>query len=267
LIGFTFSFCVIFPSASMFANPLIGFISVLVMMVGELDVSLLINDPDGKDPPFLLEFSAQIVFTLFLAFISVILMNLLVGIAVDDIQELKKKANVSKLVRQTKLISYIESALFNAWLPKWLRRLLFNTALVSPKNSHIVLRVRPLNASENRLPHDIMMEAFEVAKKRQHYQRSVSGTTIAEKRAMVDDDSAIANDGYDGESLNVNSWQVKLDVTTDKIDRLTSDMKDVKAVMYKNNQSIQELVAFIKAQKHEKPKAKEFHKRLSLRKV
>jgi hypothetical protein len=241
---------------------------VMVMMVGELDVSLLINDPDGKDPPFLLEISAQIVFTLFLAFISVILMNLLVGIAVDDIQELKKKANVSKLVRQTKLISYIESALFNGWLPKWLRRLLFNTALVSPKNSHIVLRVRPLNASENRLPHDIMMEAFEVAKKRQHYQRSVSGTTIGgEKRTVVDDDSAIANDGFETESYHVNGWQAKLDVATDKIDRLASDLRDVKTVMYKNNQSIQELIAYIKAQKYEKPKEKEFNKRLSLRRV
>jgi len=70
LIGFTISFCVIFPSSSSFANPFMGFITVLVMMIGEQDLSLLINDPEGKDPPFLLEVSAQITFVLFLLFVT-----------------------------------------------------------------------------------------------------------------------------------------------------------------------------------------------------
>ncbi|GJQ67948.1 Wtrw [Trypoxylus dichotomus] len=63
LIGFTISFCVIFPDSSSFANPFIGLITVLVMMTGELSLDLLLDD-DSDDPPFLLEISAQLLFPL-----------------------------------------------------------------------------------------------------------------------------------------------------------------------------------------------------------
>lgn len=174
LVGFTISFCVIFPSSPVFANPLMGFITVLVMMIGEQDLSLLTNDPDGQDPHVLLEISAQITFVLFLLFVTVILMNLLVGIAVHDIQALKKTAVLSKLVRQTELISYIESALFNRYLPSWLRKLLHYTALVSPQAYRVVLCVKPLNPGEKRLPRDILMLAYNVGKQRKYFTNTIS---------------------------------------------------------------------------------------------
>lgn len=260
LVGFTISFCVIFPSSPVFANPLMGFITVLVMMIGEQDLSLLTNDPDGKDPPVLLEISAQITFVLFLLFVTVILMNLLVGIAVHDIQALKKTAELSKLVRQTKLISYIESALFNRYLPTWLRKLLHYTALVSPQAYRVVLCVKPLNPGEKRLPKDILMSAYEVGKHRKLFDTAYisnnNGTGTAtyspnylQKYKMISGSTNFydrineSDYGFDTESVGTLSH--KIDDNAEKIESLTKEISDLKIILQKNHQVIDQLLTVI----------------------
>ncbi|KAI9579792.1 hypothetical protein GQX74_000580 [Glossina fuscipes] len=249
LIGFTISFCVIFPSSSSFANPFMGFISVLVMMIGEQDLSLLINDPDGKDPPFLLEVSAQITFVLFLLFVTIILMNLLVGIAVHDIQGLKKTAGLSKLVRQTKLISYIESALFNGYLPTWLRNLLHYTALVSPQAYRVVLCVKPLNPSEKRLPRDILMKAYEVGKMRKHFGHTISAknsaTYLSYKNKYNNDSNQTPTTPYATEDLEatlIGSLTTKIDDNTDRIEYLTQEIQELRQALITQQQQASKVI-------------------------
>lgn len=259
LVGFTISFCVIFPSSPVFANPLMGFITVLVMMIGEQDLSLLTNDPDGKDPHVLLEISAQITFVLFLLFVTVILMNLLVGIAVHDIQALKKTAELSKLVRQTKLISYIESALFNRYLPSWLRKLLHYTALVSPQAYRVVLCVKPLNPGEKRLPKDILMSAYEVGKQRKFGDTYLSQTTTngcfpnyGQKFKMMGENNnffdRINDSDYGLDAESVSSLSNKIDDNAEKIDALTKEISDLKLVLHQNHQVIDQLLTVISNQ-------------------
>lgn len=148
LIGFSVSLCVVFPSSPWFSNPITGFVKVLVMMAGELDISML---DIHNNSPITSKISAYTVYIALLIFVSIILMNLLVGIAVHDIQGLKKTAGLSKVRCQIKLIYYIELFMLRSFWPKSVKR----RALVYPSKSRAIMTVKPLNQNQT-LPRDII---------------------------------------------------------------------------------------------------------------
>ncbi|XP_014209506.1 transient receptor potential channel pyrexia-like [Copidosoma floridanum] len=173
LIGFTISFCVIFVGEPSFDNPLTGLIKVLAMMAGELDFEGLINqDVILRDDSFVLyhplSVCSQILFTLFIVFVTVILMNLLVGIAVHDIQGLRNHAGLTKLVRQTKLILFSEQFLHTVLhlrvIPDFVKKWMCDHK-IDVDNRKRVLVVKPLNPLEKRLPKDILKAAYEIAQR------------------------------------------------------------------------------------------------------
>lgn len=165
LIGFTISFCAIFVKADAFKNPFIGFVKILVMMTGEFDFGNLLEDIDeaqgGNQLSSLLQASALVTFVLFLLFVTIILINLLIGIAVHDIQGLQKTAGLSKLVGLTNLISHIEAALFGPRVPSCIVRLLSSSSGIQS-----LLTVNPLNSREQRLPKEISRAGLDIVRQK-----------------------------------------------------------------------------------------------------
>ncbi|CAH1187227.1 unnamed protein product [Phyllotreta striolata] len=240
LIGFTLSFCVIFPDSNFFANPFISLISIIVMLSGELNLDILVDDnPD--DPHYLLEFSAQVTYVIFVLSVTIILMNLLAGIAVDDIKGLQKTATLSKLVRQTKLISHMEKGLFNGGLPRFFLKRLHVSALVSPKPSKVVLNVKPLNPKETRLPKQIIRDAFEVAQKQKHFQNSMH--TPSEGLGYYwfsNDDHKAKYCCLNNESLDM--MQEEMGKRNEEIAYLREAVQDMRRALLENQETMQEFM-------------------------
>ncbi|VVC99573.1 unnamed protein product [Leptidea sinapis] len=240
LLGFAICFLVVFPNEEMFSNPLMGLISTLSMMVGELNLNILINDPLRDDPPLIFELSSQIIFILFLMFVTIILMNLLVGIAVHDIQGLRKTAGLSKLVRQTKLILFVEMGMFSALLPKCLHKYIYRTALVSPEAGKVILSVKPLNPREKRLPTDIMMAAYELAQ----LNKLKSNTSM--KEVLYKNkyhSSKFKNDGQTDHQFNIEirGMQEKIDQTTFNLKKIDQEMRHLNTLLLEQQHLLQNL--------------------------
>ncbi|CAH2054930.1 unnamed protein product, partial [Iphiclides podalirius] len=240
LLGFTICFCVVFPNEEMFSNPLMGFISTLSMMVGELNLNILINDPMQDDPPLIFELSSQIIFILFLMFVTIILMNLLVGIAVHDIQGLRKTAGLSKLVRQTKLILFVEMGLFSAVLPKCLHKYVYRTALVSPEAGKVILSVKPLNPREKRLPTDIMMAAYELAQiNKVKAGRSVKEILYNNKySSKFKKESQTSDNNF---NIEIRGMQEKIDQTTFNLKKIDQEMRHLNTLLMEQQHLLQNL--------------------------
>nr|XP_023024379.1 transient receptor potential channel pyrexia-like isoform X1 [Leptinotarsa decemlineata]XP_023024380.1 transient receptor potential channel pyrexia-like isoform X2 [Leptinotarsa decemlineata]XP_023024381.1 transient receptor potential channel pyrexia-like isoform X3 [Leptinotarsa decemlineata] len=239
LIGFTLTFCVIFPDSDNFANPFISLVTIIVMLSGELNLDILV-EPNPESPHFLLEISAQVTYVIFVFSATIILMNLLVGIAVDDIKGLQKTATLCKLVRQTKLISQIELGLFNGNLPRYLIKLLRWTALVSPQPSKVVLNLKPLNPLEKRLPKEIMRAAFHVAEKYGPFHHYLHTLNDGLNYYWINQDLNGQDKSETAVQLALLQEEVKM--RNEKIDVLTRTVADMKATFKENQETLEAIL-------------------------
>ena len=91
LVAFALSFCVLFPNYQSFnvRVPAAAIVKSLVMMAGEIEYETFIYE-NGTN---LFVFTGHLMIMIFVVLVSIILMNLLVGLAVSDIQVRNLKIN------------------------------------------------------------------------------------------------------------------------------------------------------------------------------
>ncbi|KAK9308553.1 hypothetical protein QLX08_001534 [Tetragonisca angustula] len=124
IVGFVLSFAVLFYGNVKFSNFWNLVVKTVVMMMGEYEYGDLFSK---KNESSFLPVTSYIVFFIFML-ASMILVNLMIGIAVNDIQGLKKKGHILQLEKQAEFVNHLERlASFDLatwqWFPIKLRKL------------------------------------------------------------------------------------------------------------------------------------------------
>ncbi|XP_072929948.1 transient receptor potential channel pyrexia isoform X2 [Epargyreus clarus] len=216
LIAFGLAFSVLFSNYPAFHLPA-GLVKTVMMMSGELEYEDIFYN-NCTDAQIHYPLTAHAMFLIFVVLVTVILTNLLVGLAVSDIQALQESAGLDRLVRQTQLVAHLESMLFSSLLtcaPKQLLAVLRWGALLTA--SHLrTLNIRPNDPRENRIPKDLIASIYKmVVAKRKDTKKSIRKNNNYECRIRkVKDDEDIERqeivkrksnlyDRYSFESQNV----------------------------------------------------------------
>ncbi|KAF7399198.1 hypothetical protein HZH68_007790 [Vespula germanica] len=172
IIGFSLGFCVLHKNYKSFANPLVGLLKTIIMMSGELEFEDVYFNDNTK---VLYAGTSHLMLLSFVILVTVILTNLMVGLAVSDIQELRRCAGLDRLVRRAELVSYLEGMLFSKLLdyaPKNIMRTCRRGAMLLHPPYHCAIQIRPNDPREKRLPRDLVKAIYRLV-----CERKVRNTT------------------------------------------------------------------------------------------
>ncbi|KAK4312775.1 hypothetical protein Pmani_015789 [Petrolisthes manimaculis] len=101
LVGFATGFLVLFYDDPFFGTFGKALIKTLMMMIGEVNYTELKVDPNTA-------FITYLLLVAFLFFVCILMVNLLIGLAVDDISKLQNTGRIAKLSKQASYIVTIE---------------------------------------------------------------------------------------------------------------------------------------------------------------
>lgn len=165
LIAFGLSFGVLFNSYPAFKSVPWTLLKTITMMSGELEFEdIFYGDVDIQFPG-----TSHALFLAFVVLVTIILTNLLVGLAVSDIQGLQASAGLDRLTRQAELVSRLESIFFSKLLrkaPSSLIVMLQRSALLRTSRYHLQFCVRPNDPRDNRLPKDLVVGIYKLVAER-----------------------------------------------------------------------------------------------------
>lgn len=163
LIAFSLSLNVLMPNYPTFKNVFMSFLKIIMMMSGELEFEDIFADTERDLVTY--KITAHLMFLAFVLLVTVILTNLMVGLAVSDIQGLQQSAGLDRLVRQAELVAHLESILFSKFLrvlPKRLLATFYRHALLLKSQYQWALYIRPNDPREERIPKSIIKNIYQL---------------------------------------------------------------------------------------------------------
>ncbi|XP_058063654.1 transient receptor potential channel pyrexia-like [Anopheles bellator] len=173
LVAFGLSFCVLFPNHIAFKEIPRSLLKTIVMMAGELEFEDIFY---GENLKIEYPATAHGMFLAFVLLVTVILTNLLVGLAVSDIQGLQQSAGLDRLSRQAELISRLEGLMFSKLLRKapiriWV--IFQKIALLKTSRCRLHFRVKPNDPREKRIPKELITSIYQLVAERRERNQSI----------------------------------------------------------------------------------------------
>ncbi|CAK8698608.1 transient receptor potential cation channel subfamily A member 1-like isoform X2 [Clavelina lepadiformis] len=117
IFGFAFAFTILLGNQAVFENWYEALVSTSVMMIGELDYTSKFFGSSAYEEAIYTREVTYVLFVIFLLVMTIIIMNLLVGLAVGDIIQVQEHATLERLGMQVALTLEVEFT-----LPAFLRK-------------------------------------------------------------------------------------------------------------------------------------------------
>lgn len=173
LIAFGLSFGVLFNSYPAFKRFHWILLKTITMMSGELEFEDIFY---AEKYPIQFPGTAHVMFFAFVLLVTIILTNLLVGLAVSDIQGLQASAGLDRLTRQVELVARLESLLFSKLLqsaPPTLIRMCQRGALLRASRYRLQFNFRPNDPRDRRLPKELAVNVYKLVAERRDRNMSM----------------------------------------------------------------------------------------------
>ncbi|EFN73154.1 Transient receptor potential channel pyrexia [Camponotus floridanus] len=234
IIGFSLSFNVLHSNYDSFAGPLISLLKTVIMMSGELEFEDIFFDDKKR-----LEYpgTAHVMLLCFVILVTVILTNPMVGLAVSDIQELRKCAGLQRLVRHAEVIAHFENMLFSKLIDytpacKIIQACRKNPRLLhSPQ--HCFLHIRPNDPREKRLPRELIQLLYRLASEKK-MRRGIFRGNAPPPQSVATNDTRLRMYSNDSNQQQLDKLvaelkecshdiSIRLDSLTNKIENITRE--------------------------------------------
>ena len=143
LLAFGAGFFVLLPPKTMeYRNAWTSGLKVFSMLVGELDyVNTFINNEDFEEDRTLQTIFLQIMSICFLCFVSIVISNLLTGLAIQEIKELKSEAWIDGIIEKTNELIEDDNGncnkLYRCFKKDWIKKFERGGMIAIKPNEHV----------------------------------------------------------------------------------------------------------------------------------